>query len=206
MLTVFLQVNGAFAFISDFSFNLAQTFQRPESSIMVILDDNAHLILGSSDEPAYLATVSALPCMIGPVTNLRHTILIQDAIKETIGIPVNRGVVKFECIPEENFGTNGTTLRDEINKLERVSTEENSAIKNFSRTMSRKIKTNSSRASAVTAQTNLPSTTLSPARRRSPKEDSPENTQDEAEDKTPEMTGKERMLKKCKSFRHFFTR
>ncbi|OAX77050.1 hypothetical protein ACJ72_08655 [Emergomyces africanus] len=131
--------------LSELSFNLALIFQRPETSILLYVEHNCCLMLASSYEPAYLATVSALPCSIAPITNLRHTVLIQAAIFDIFDIPGNRGVIKFESMAEENFATNGSTIKDEIDQLERTSNDEHSSIfKSLSHTVSRKIKSNTS--------------------------------------------------------------
>lgn len=108
---------------------------------MVIIEHSVCLTLGGTYEPAYHLTVTALPHLIGPVSNLRNTILIQGAIRDDLDIPESRGVVKFEMIPEDSLGTNGGTVRDEITQLEKkTSASSDGIIKNFSRTMSRRIK------------------------------------------------------------------
>ncbi|KAK2751074.1 hypothetical protein FQN57_000149 [Myotisia sp. PD_48] len=202
-------------FISDFLFTLAQMFQRPEGSIMIILNDRVHLMFGSSDEPAYLITISALSCMVAPVTNMRHTILVQDAIRDYLDIPPYRGVVKFESLSEENIGTNRSTVKDEIEKMERTSVEEHSAIRNFSRTMSRRIKPTLSRNSGTTALTSITSNPLSPIKDGSSVATSPEPTPVASEaggdmkripGSDAEKANRNSMLRKCKSIKQFFTR
>ena len=108
---------------------------------MVMIDHGIRLIFGGTYEPAYHLTVTALPHLIGPVSNLRNTILIQRTMQDILDIPASRGVVKFEPTTDENLGTNGTTIRDEIVQLEKKSSARGDGVmKNISRTMSRRIK------------------------------------------------------------------
>ena len=155
-------------------------------------------MFGISNDPAYLATVSALPCLIAPVTNLRNTILIQAAIKDTL---------KFESMAEENFATNGTTIRDEIEQLERTSNGEYGVIKSISRTMSRKIKSNSSRANTHST-TYTPSAPFSTIHTGTSAGTSPTTPADETSPKVmiSGRNGRNRILKKCKSISQLFWR
>ncbi|EER26912.1 hypothetical protein D8B26_005527 [Coccidioides posadasii str. Silveira] len=154
-----LQVEAPHQTLSDMTFHFAQIFQRPESSMMVVLDDSAFLRFGTTAEPAYLVTVSALSHMIAPTMNLRHTALIQSAIREILDIPQGRGVIKFESMPEENFATNGSTIRDEIEQMERTSHEENSLIRTISRTMTRRGRPNATKSTLRTVPATPPRST-----------------------------------------------
>ncbi|WEW54637.1 hypothetical protein PRK78_000057 [Emydomyces testavorans] len=168
-----LQIDDALGVISDLTFNFAQIFQRPESSMMVVLDDDAILRFGTTAEPAYLMTVTALSHMIAPTMNMRHTALVQSVMKEILNISKDRGVIKFESIAEENFATNGATLRDEIEQMDRTSHEEKSLIKTLSRTMTRRGKANGAKNNTATVQTN--SSRLVPIQRTPTEADSAEN-------------------------------
>ncbi|PGH26455.1 hypothetical protein AJ80_01768 [Polytolypa hystricis UAMH7299] len=201
-----IPIKDDFQVVSDIAFHLAQIFQRPENSILLHVVHNACLMLGLSYEPAYLATVSALPYLIAPVTNLRNTVLIQAAINDTLGIPSNRGVVKFEAMPEENFATNGATIKDEIEQLERSSNDEHSSvIKSLSRSMSRKIKSNSSHTASVT--TNQTHTSpLSPIQASPSREGSPAMTSKTDSPRKLGSTGRGSVVRKCKSIKQLFFR
>lgn len=161
-------------------------------------------MFGISYDPAYLVTVSALPCLIAPVTNLRNTVLIQAAIKDTLGIPGNRGVIKFESVAEENFATNGTTIKDEIEQLERTSNEEYGVIKNISRSMSRKIKSNSSRANTRSTMytQSVPLSTIQTASWP----ETPPTTPVDGTSQKVRIKGKYRILQTCKNISQRFWR
>lgn len=90
-------------------------------------------MLGGSSEPAYYLTITALGSEIAATKNKRAAHLIQDFMSETLQIPASRGILKFEPAAEENLATNGTTLLQEIEKLEQTTNEE----KGFMRSMSR---------------------------------------------------------------------
>ncbi|KAK2749985.1 hypothetical protein FQN55_002703 [Onygenales sp. PD_40] len=209
-------VQNDFELLSDLSFNLAQIFQRPETSILLYVEHNSCLMFGSSYDPAYLATVSALPCSVAPITNLRHTVLIQAAIHDILGIPGNRGVLKFESMAEENFATNGATIKDEIEQLERSSNDEHSVFKSISRSMSRKIKSNTSHGNSVvmgSIQPRPPSSvpaqamaTTSTSMREVPQSESPVPAAEPSSLGKQGVKGKGRVIKKCQSIRQMFFR
>lgn len=149
-------------FIADFVFRLSHVYGRPEASIMLTVQPDTLMIFGSHRTlPVYLLTIYALPSLIAPVTNLRNTNLIQDALNELLGIPPSLGVVIFLSIPEDNFATNKATIRDEIQRLERNDEMSPGLFKTISHTMSRRLKSNS----GSSAPFSLPSTAsaLSPS-------------------------------------------
>lgn len=165
--------------------------------MMVILDDHALLRFGTTADPAYLMTISALPHMIAPVMNLRHTALIQSVMEEILHIPRSRGVIRFESMPEENFATNGTTIKDEIEQMDRTSHEDNNSLmKSISRTVTRKSKPNASKNANPTAPLN-PSR-VSPIQRFSTEDDIPEEPST--------VTDKGKTIKRYKSLAKFFSR
>ncbi|KKY29180.1 putative mif domain-containing protein [Phaeomoniella chlamydospora] len=103
--------------VSDFSFHLAQTYQRPESCILLTIQNSTLLVLGGSYEPAYLLSITALQCDIAPRINKRMTGLVQGFLQDSLNIPAKRGVIRFMPIAEENLGTNGMTTLGEIEEL-----------------------------------------------------------------------------------------
>ncbi|KAL1863606.1 hypothetical protein Plec18170_000444 [Paecilomyces lecythidis] len=152
-----------FQLLSDMSSLFMQVYQRPENSILVTVEQNACLRLGSSPAPAYLLTVSALPSLIAPITNLRNTILIQQGLKDLLRIPPNRGVIRFTPVPEDSFATNGATIMGEIEHLEQSARDENPGIlKSISRSVSKKLKSSSTNSNplslslATTAASSIP--------------------------------------------------
>ncbi|KAL1953133.1 hypothetical protein VTO42DRAFT_3568 [Malbranchea cinnamomea] len=134
-------VSDHFPVVGDLSSQLAFIFQRPESSMMVILEPSVPIMYGGSYEPAYFLSVIALPALIAPVTNLRNTMRMQTVMLDTLGIPENRGVVTFEPIPEYNLGTNSITFKEEIERLvKKGSGGGDGIIRTLGRTLSRKVR------------------------------------------------------------------
>ncbi|KAK2813826.1 hypothetical protein FQN50_000227 [Emmonsiellopsis sp. PD_5] len=207
-------VQNDFDLLTDLSFNLAQIFQRPETSILLYVEHNSCLMFGTSYSPAYLATISALPCSVAPITNLRHTVLIQAAIHDILGIPGNRGVLKFESMAEENFATNGATIKDEIEQLEQRSSNDEhtgSVFKSISRSMSRKIKSNTSQSHGNSAMQprppSVPAQAMVMAGREVPRSESPVPAAPSSSSPGKQgVKGKDRVIKKCQSIRQMFFR
>ncbi|PGG99705.1 hypothetical protein GX51_06157 [Blastomyces parvus] len=207
--------------LSELSFNLALIFQRPEASILLYVEHNCCLMLASTYEPAYLVTVSALPCSIAPITNLRHTVLIQAAIFDIFDIPGNRGVIKFESMAEENLATNGSTIRDEIDQLERTSNDEHSIFKSLSHTVSRKMKSNTSNGNNSIARpatpvhglqsldnSNYNSNTTNNGESGLPFATAVEHEGEEelVSPRREGLRGRDRVIKKCQSIKQLFFR
>lgn len=136
------QIKDEYTLVTDLSHHLSTRYQRPESSIMITVNHSACLLLGGSFEPTYVLSITALPVQLQPTTNKRNAALIQNFMFESIGVPSDRGVIKFVPIQEECIATNGMTILGEIERLERQQAEENGGLK--------RALTKSSRRSAVT--------------------------------------------------------
>ncbi|CAL5867019.1 uncharacterized protein PFLUO_LOCUS1231 [Penicillium psychrofluorescens] len=136
--------DGTTKLVEDLALRLAQVYQRPESSMMVTIQQDACLLFGCASAPAYLLKIYALPHLIAPITNLRNTGLIQKALQELLGVAPDRGVVIYLPTEEYNLATNGVTACGEISRLERLSQDENPGLfRTISRSMSRRLKSGS---------------------------------------------------------------
>ncbi|KAJ5188087.1 Tautomerase [Penicillium cf. griseofulvum] len=136
--------------LSDFAHFLAQVYQRPETSMLVTIDQNTDLIFGTTSSSAYLLKITALSTLIGPLTNIRNTTLIQSTIQEMFGIAPDKGVVIYTPVSEDNLATNGTTARSEIDRLERADSSNSPSIfKSISRSMSRRMKSSSGNSAPI---------------------------------------------------------
>lgn len=112
--------------------------------MLVTIDQNAHLLFGNISGSAYLLKITALSSLIGPLTNLRNTGIIQSTIQEMFDIGPDRGVVIYTPVSEDNLATNGMTTRSEIDRLERSdSSNSPSILKSISRSLSRRMKSSS---------------------------------------------------------------
>lgn len=142
--------------MSDLSFRMAQIYQRPESSMLVTIQQDACLHFGNSSLPAYLMKIFTNPFLIGPVTNIRNTTFIQKSIQEFLDIAPDRGVIMYVPVPEENFATNGTTVMEQMATMEGDTQNESTGIfKSISRTMSRRMKLNSANSAPLSITTTM---------------------------------------------------
>ncbi|KAI8932624.1 hypothetical protein NX059_010122 [Plenodomus lindquistii] len=135
-------IKDEYTLVTDLSHHLSTRYQRPEASIMITVTHSACLLLGGSFEPTYILTINALPVQIQPTTNKRNAAMIQTFMAESIGVPPDRGIVKFIPIPEESLAMNGMTILGEIERLERQHAEESGS-------SARRATTKSSRKSVV---------------------------------------------------------
>ena len=124
---------------------------------MVMVSTGIAMLLGGNSEPAYHLTITALPSEIAATKNKRSTHLIQDFMFDTLQITPKRGVVRFEPVAEENLATNGMTALQEIEQLERQSTEEDSLLRALSRQRSRRSKKSSAAVFTEKVRAGFPS-------------------------------------------------
>jgi hypothetical protein len=118
------QIKDEYTLVTDLSHHLSTRYQKPETSIMITVNHSACLLLGGSFEPTYILTINALPVQLQPTINKRNAAMIQQFMGESIGVPSDRGIVKFVAIQEESFAMNGMTILGEIESLERAQAEE----------------------------------------------------------------------------------
>ncbi|KAI9889924.1 MAG: hypothetical protein M1814_004647 [Vezdaea aestivalis] len=113
-------VKDEYTLITDLSYSLSSRYQRPEAAILVGLTHSACLLFGGTFDPAYILTITALPSHLQPATNKRNAALLQALLTDLLGVPPDRGVLKFCPILEENLATNGLTVRSGIEAAERA--------------------------------------------------------------------------------------
>ncbi len=113
-----------YVFLTDLSQQLSQRYNRPVSSIFVTLTHSACLLFAGTFDSAYILTVTALPSQIQPTTNKRNAALIQNFMIDVLGVPAERGVVRFVGIADEYLATNGMTVLSEIENLRKTSSEQ----------------------------------------------------------------------------------
>lgn len=122
-------VKDEYTLVTDLSYHLSTRYQRPESAMMITLNHSTCLLLGGSFEPAYILTVTALPVQIQPTINKRNAALIQSFMSDTLGVTPDRGIIRFQTIPEENMAISGRTILGEIERLEKQQVEENGGLR-----------------------------------------------------------------------------
>lgn len=112
-------IKDEFTLVRDLTLHLAARYTRHDSAIMVQADHSVCLALGGTFDPCYILTLTTGPSQMGPIMNRRNAALIQSFMADILGVPAERGVVKFQPSPEENFAYNGTTLLGEIERREK---------------------------------------------------------------------------------------
>ena len=134
------KVNDEFTLVTDLSVHLAERYSRSDSGIMVTVDHSACLFLAGNFEPAYILTVSALPHEVQASANKINTAHLQSFLADVLGVAAERGVVRFEAIPEENLGTNGSTIQGTLERMYKapiVEQRSNSLTNELARPLSR---------------------------------------------------------------------
>lgn len=97
---------------------------------MVKVDHSACLALGGTFDPCYMLTITAVPSQMAPTTNKRNAALIQSFMADILSVPPERGIIKFEAVPEENYAINGTTVLGDIERQEKQqSTDGNNTVR-----------------------------------------------------------------------------
>jgi hypothetical protein len=100
---------------------------------MVILAPETPMLIGCNFGPAYYITITALSLEIAPTKNKRCTALIHAFILESLDIPLERGVIRFEAIAEENLAIDGRTVLQEVEDMERKPNEDDGILRTISR-------------------------------------------------------------------------
>lgn len=131
-------IKDEFSLVRDLSLHLAARYTRLDSAVMVQVDHSVCLALGGTFDPCYILTLTTGPSQMGPIMNKRNAALIQSFMADILSVPPERGVVKFQPVPEENFAYNGTTLLGEIERREKQYDNEHGARRAIAAQVSKK--------------------------------------------------------------------
>lgn len=195
-------------FLLDLSFQLSEIYQRPESSIMVMVLPEVPMLLGGCSESCYHLTITALPTEVAPTKNKRSTHLLQAFMRDTLNIDRNRGVVRFEAVPEESLATNGMTALQEIEELERTPEDHDGVLRTISRQTNRIGKKSIMPIFTERGKTPAPGE-RTPSRVQFSSEETAvsKGSENTGDSKDSELSGPERKkVKRRKSFMAFFKR
>lgn len=122
------QIKDEFTLVTDLSYHMAQRYARQDYSIMINVDHSACLAMAGTFEPCYILTITAVPSQFSPSQNKRNAALIQSFMADILSVPPDRGVVRFNAILDENIATNGTTVLGDIERMEKHSSDEKTAM------------------------------------------------------------------------------
>lgn len=85
---------------------------------MVSVFHSTCLMFGGSFEPAYFLTVTAIEQHCQTATNKRNAALMQSFLSDILKVPLHRGLVRFNPIPEDCLATGGRTVAAEVEQAD----------------------------------------------------------------------------------------
>lgn len=108
---------------------IAKRYARPEESVCVSIDHSACMIMGGSFDGTYSATITSVS-MISPTVNKRNAAVISEWLNNHLGVPANRGYIRFVDTDFANFAVGGYTVLDLMEKEEvsRTGTTDRSSV------------------------------------------------------------------------------
>lgn len=93
---------------------LSIRYQKSMSSVVVTLEHGVCMLFADNFDPAYTVSVSALPSDVTPTKNKRNAYLIQNYMKDCLGVATSRGFLRFVSVSEESAAWGGNTVAGQI--------------------------------------------------------------------------------------------
>ena len=87
---------------------VAELLGKPESYVMVILEDGCDLIFAGSAAPAAYLELKSLG--LPELKTTHYSRVLCDLLNETLGVPTERVYIEFAAPPRHLFGWNGGTF------------------------------------------------------------------------------------------------
>jgi len=118
-----------FEFAKALSEMIAKRYDRSEKEVCVTLDHSACMIMGGTFEGTYILTITSVS-LISPTVNKRNAALITEWLAVNLGVPGDRGYIRFVDPDFSNYATGGVTVLDQMEKEEisRTGTKERTGI------------------------------------------------------------------------------
>ena len=135
------QLENEFEFAKAASDFISKRYGRPEDNVCISLDHSACMIMGGTFEGTYVVTITSVS-MISPTVNKRNAALISDWLNKNLGVPADRGYIRFVDPDFANYAAGGFTVLDLMEKEEvaRTGTAERTGVhrdRSIKRTMSK---------------------------------------------------------------------
>lgn len=111
------QLENEFEFAKSASDFISKRYGRPEDNVCISLDHSACMIMGGTFEGTYVVTITSVS-MISPTVNKRNAALISDWLNKNLGVPANRGYIRFVDPDVANYAAGGVTILDVMEKEE----------------------------------------------------------------------------------------
>jgi phenylpyruvate tautomerase len=90
------------------SHTVAEMLRKPESYVLVILEDGRDLIFGGDPAPAAYLELKSLG--LAEAKTAEYSKVLSDLLAETLDIPAGRVYIEFAAPPAHLFGWNGGTF------------------------------------------------------------------------------------------------
>lgn len=108
-------IENEFEFTKSFSQVLAKRYQKPESEIALSVDHASCMIMGGTYSSCYFLTITSLTS-VSPTCNKRNVALIAGWLNSQLGVPPNRGYIRFVEPEISNLAFGGFTCLDLLEK------------------------------------------------------------------------------------------
>lgn len=125
---------------------IAKRYNRDEETVCITLNHSAVIIMAGTFDGAYILTITSVS-MISPSVNKRNSAVMTEWFSHNLGVPGNRGFIRFVDPDVSNYAIGGVTMLDLMEKEEKARTgltertelvREKSVVRSMSRQVSRK--------------------------------------------------------------------
>jgi hypothetical protein len=100
---------------------IAKRYNRSEEAVCVALDHSACMLMGGTFDGTYILTITSVS-MISPTVNKRNAALIADWFNQNLGVPGNRGYIRFVNPDFADYAIGGFTTLDMMEREELIRT------------------------------------------------------------------------------------
>jgi len=94
--------------LKKMSQRLANKLKKPETYVLVSLEDDKDLIFGGTKEPAVFLELKSIGLKESMTEDLSDVFC--SLVKEELGIPKDRIYIEFKDVPRKMWGWNGSTF------------------------------------------------------------------------------------------------
>ncbi len=100
---------------------IAKRYGHAEEAVCLSLEHSSCMIMGGTFDGTYVLTITSVS-MISPTCNKRNAALLSEWFKNNLGVPAERGYVRFVDPDCANYAIGGVTILDLMEKEEKLRT------------------------------------------------------------------------------------
>jgi len=104
------QVNDDWTICHDIAQFVARRYDRDEKDVMVSVQHGVCVFFQGCFSPSYMLTLSLQPGDLSPALNRRNAAILQTQLHEAIGVHPQRGIIRFDTVPDDCLAWNGATV------------------------------------------------------------------------------------------------